>query len=232
MKKFISVLLCMLFFCTLLVSCGKPELIQLEQPKQGQKIATIAIEGMGEIKLMLFPEQAPKTVENFISLAEEGYYDGVTFHRVIDDFMIQGGDPTGTGAGGHSIWNRDFEDEFDEKLYCFRGALCMANSGANTNGSQFFIVQNPKVEESDFEEAVSYHKEQGRGVTSYPSNVKKAYLEQGGTPSLDGMHTVFGQVIEGMDLVDEICSVETNDSDKPLKNIVISTITISEWEGK
>ncbi len=231
MKKISLILLSMLFSCMFLVSCGNPELIQLEEPQQGQKIATISVEGMGDIKIMLFPEQAPKTVENFVSLAQEGYYDGVVFHRVIDDFMIQSGDPTGTGSGGHSIWNRAFEDEFDEKLYCFRGALCMANSGADTNGSQFFIVQNPEVEESDFDESVDYHKEQGRGLTSYPSNVKEAYLEQGGTPNLDGMHTVFGQVIEGMDIVDEISSVETNDNDKPLTNIRIETVTISDWEG-
>lgn len=230
MKKVILTWIGMICCCFLLVSCGNPELIQLKEPEAGQKIATISVEGMGDIKIMLFPEQAPKTVENFIALAEEGYYDGVVFHRVIDDFMIQSGDPTGTGTGGHSIWNQEFEDEFNENLYCFRGALCMANSGENTNGSQFFIVQDPKVEKSDFEQAVEYHKEQGRGVTSYASNVKEAYLENGGTPSLDGMHTVFGQVIDGMDIVDEISSAETNDNDKPLKNIKITTVTISEWK--
>lgn len=96
----------------------------------------------GTIKIRLFPEQAPKAVENFMELAKKGYYDGLTFHRVISDFMIQGGDPNGDGTGGESVWNKPFEDEFSDLLHNFRGALSMANAGVDTNGSQFFIVQN------------------------------------------------------------------------------------------
>ena len=99
----------------------------------------------GEILIQLFPEQAPRTVENFIGLAKKGYYDGVIFHRVIPDFMIQGGDPTGTGMGGESIFGEKFEDEFSKELFNLRGALSMANAGPNTNGSQFFIVNNQNV---------------------------------------------------------------------------------------
>ncbi|MEG1875584.1 MAG: peptidylprolyl isomerase [Angelakisella sp.] len=95
----------------------------------------------GEITLALYPEQAPKAVENFLTHAKKGYYDGLTFHRVLNDFMIQGGDPDGTGMGGKSIWDAPFEDEFSDNLHNFRGALSMANSGTDTNGSQFFIVQ-------------------------------------------------------------------------------------------
>ncbi len=95
----------------------------------------------GDIWIKLFPEQTPKTVENFTGLVERGYYDGLIFHRVIPNFMIQGGDPTGTGTGGKSIWGKDFTDEFTPQLSNLRGALSMANRGANTNGSQFFIVQ-------------------------------------------------------------------------------------------
>lgn len=230
MKKLLAVLtvICSLFALT---SCGgSANLIQLEDPQAGQKIATISVEGMGDIKIMLFEEQAPKAVENFVTHAQNGYYDGVVFHRVIEDFMIQGGDPTATGTGGHSIWNQNFEDEFSDDLYCFRGALCMANSGENTNGSQFFIVQASEVEDSIFTQSVSYHASQGRGRTSYPKNVKETYKKIGGTPHLDGMHTVFGQVIEGMDVVDEIAKVKTNENDKPLQNVKITTITISEAE--
>ena len=104
-------------------------------------VAVIEVEGFGTIRAVLFEDEAPKTVENFITHAEEGYYDGLTFHRVIDEFMIQGGDPQGDGTGGESIWGKAFEDEFTDNLYNFRGALSMANSGKNTNGSQFFIVQ-------------------------------------------------------------------------------------------
>ena len=96
---------------------------------------------MGNVKIKLFPEYAPKAVENFVKHSEEGYYDGLIFHRVITDFMIQGGDPSGNGTGGKSIYGKPFEDEFSTNLYNLRGALSMANSGANTNGSQFFIVQ-------------------------------------------------------------------------------------------
>lgn len=95
----------------------------------------------GDIWLRLFPELAPKTVENFVGLAERDYYDGIIFHRVIPDFMIQTGDPTGTGMGGESIWGQDFADEFTPKLTNIRGAVSMANRGPATNGSQFFIVQ-------------------------------------------------------------------------------------------
>ena len=103
----------------------------------------------GVIKAELYPEIAPNSVNNFISLVQKGFYDGVIFHRVIAGFMIQGGDPTGTGSGGKSIYtdvagNRGyFQDEFSDRLFNFRGALSMANSGSNSNGSQFFIVQAP-----------------------------------------------------------------------------------------
>ena len=117
---------------------------QLEAPQAGDKMAKL-ITTKGEIVLRLFPEAAPKTVENFTTLIDRGYYDGVIFHRVIPDFMIQGGDPTGTGRGGESIWGERFEDEFHKDYRNIVGALSMANAGPNTNGSQFFIVHGPEV---------------------------------------------------------------------------------------
>ena len=120
---------------------------QLDPPKAGEQVAVLDT-SMGTIKIRLFPEEAPKTVENFTGLIEKGYYDGLTFHRVIDDFMIQGGDPNGDGTGGESIWGEPFEDEFSETLVNLRGSLAMANSGANTNGSQFFINQAGPVDSS------------------------------------------------------------------------------------
>ena len=170
----------------------------------------------GDIKIQLFPEQAPMTVENFVRLAQKGYYDKTIFHRVINDFMIQGGDPKGNGTGGTSIWNHLFEDEFSRGLFNLRGALSMANSGPNTNGSQFFIVQNknmPKRYIKQMEPA------------GYPKEIIHAY-KQGGTPWLDGRHTVFGQVIDGMDAVDEIAKVKKDKMDKPLEDVVINTIDI------
>lgn len=170
----------------------------------------------GEIKIQLFPEQAPMTVENFIRLAQKGYYDGTIFHRVISDFMIQGGDPEGNGTGGESIWGHSFEDELSRELFNIRGALSMANSGPNTNGSQFFIVQNknmPKRYIKQMEPA------------GYPKEIIHAY-KQGGTPWLDGRHTVFGQVITGMDVVDKIAKSKKDKMDKPLEDITIESIQV------
>lgn len=172
----------------------------------------------GQMTLQLFPEQAPKTVANFIGLAKEGYYDGIIFHRIIPEFMIQGGDPTGTGMGGQSIYGDSFEDEFSEELYNLRGALSMANAGPNTNGSQFFIVQNSKIPYAK--------KELERG--GWPSPIAVSYAENGGTPHLDRRHTVFGQLLDeaSFAVLDQIASVETGPQDKPKEDVVIETIEV------
>jgi cyclophilin family peptidyl-prolyl cis-trans isomerase len=142
----------------------------------------------GPIHLELFPDDAPRTVDNFVKLANDGFYQRVIFHRVIPDFMIQGGDPTGTGSGGPGY---TFEDEFnDHKVE--RGALAMANAGPNTNGSQFFIVTTESA------------------------------------PWLDGKHTVFGKVTEGMDVVDEISEVPRDARDKPRDDVVMESVTVSD----
>ena len=140
----------------------------------------------GDITIELFDEDAPKTVQNFKKLASDGFYDGVIFHRVIKDFMIQGGDPTGTGAGGPGY---TFEDEFNDHKVV-RGALAMANAGPNTNGSQFFIVTTPEA------------------------------------PWLDGKHTVFGQVTDGMDVVDRIEATNTDGRDRPREDIAIQGVSL------
>ncbi|MGM9904572.1 cyclophilin type peptidyl-prolyl cis-trans isomerase [Enterococcus sp. 10A9_DIV0425] len=172
----------------------------------------------GDITVQLFPELAPKTVQNFVELAKKGYYDGVIFHRVIPDFMIQGGDPTGTGMGGESIYGDSFEDEFSRELFNLRGALSMANSGPNTNGSQFFIVNNTNVPENMLTQL------EGAG---FPAEIIEAY-KNGGTPWLDFRHTVFGHVIEGMDTVDEIANVQRGPQDRPVHDVVIEKVEISE----
>ena len=172
---------------------------------------------MGSIKIKLFPEYAPKAVENFITHGEEGYYDGLIFHRVIKDFMIQGGDPNGDGTGGVSIYGQPFEDEFSNNLFNLRGALSMANSGQNTNGSQFFIVQKKTVDPSmktEMEKA------------GFPKEIIEAYEERGGTPWLDQHHTVFGQVIEGMDIVDKIAEAPVDAKDKPEEDVLIKDIKV------
>lgn len=172
----------------------------------------------GDLTIKLFPEQAPKTVANFVALAKDGYYDGIIFHRIINDFMIQGGDPTGTGMGGESIYGETFEDEFSEEVYNLRGAISMANAGPNTNGSQFFIVQNTQFPYSA--------KELVRG--GWPEPIAKRYAETGGTPHLDRRHTVFGQLMDesSYQVLDIIAGVETDYDDKPKEDVVILTIEV------
>lgn len=188
-----------------------PQLVAKEQATTG----TIKT-NRGDIKIVLFPEQAPKTVKNFVELSNKGYYNGVIFHRVISDFMIQGGDPTGTGMGGESIYGDKFEDEFSNQLFNLRGALSMANAGPNTNGSQFFIVQNENVPANMLGQL------EGAG---YPEEIIEAY-KSGGTPWLDFKHTVFGHVVEGMDVVDEISKVKSDRQDRPVHDVVIDEIII------
>ena len=172
----------------------------------------------GDIKVALFPEQAPKTVKNFVELSKKGYYDGVIFHRIISDFMVQGGDPTGTGMGGESIYGEKFEDEFSQEVFNLRGALSMANAGPNTNGSQFFIVQNQNVSANMLGQL------EGAG---FPEEIIEAY-KKGGTPWLDFRHTVFGHVVEGMDVVDEMSSVKRDAQDRPLFDITIDSVEIND----
>ncbi len=173
MRKFFLSIVALALFCT--ASFAKEAILQTNE---------------GNITIKLFPKVAPKAVENFIGLAKKGYYNGTTFHRVIRNFMIQGGDPTGTGAGGESIWGKPFEDEFKPNVVFDRaGLLAMANRGENTNGSQFFITVKP-------------------------------------TKWLNGHHTIFGEVIEGFDVVKKIELSETDYRDKPIKDKKILSIII------
>jgi peptidylprolyl isomerase len=145
---------------------------------------------MGTITLRFFPKQAPLAVANFKGLAAKSYYDGITFHRVMNGFMIQGGDPTGTGFHGESLWGSNFQDEVTPTLRFDKpGQLAMANAGPNTNASQFFITQVP-------------------------------------TPHLNDKHTIFGEVMEGMDVVNAIAVVRTDERSKPVKPVVIESLTI------
>lgn len=195
-------------------------------PEVGEKIAVINVKDYGTIKIKLFPEDAEKGVENFVGLAEMGYYDELIFHRIIPNFMNQGGDPKGNGTGGKSIWGEEFEGGTDENLYHFTGAVAYANSGAtSTNGSQFYIVNTPDgYMQYSCEELMasdpSYY---------WPANVIEKYNEVGGTPFLDGGYTVFGQVFEGMDVVRAMAAVETGENDKPLTQVMMESVEIVEY---
>lgn len=228
-KKWTALLLAGAFLAVLFTGCVKKfdGLLQFQEDYSDYTQATIQVADYGAIQIALFPEEAPKAVENFVEHAKEGYYDGLTFHRVIRDFMIQGGDPNGDGTGGESIWGGKFDDEISENLYSFRGALCYANSGPDSNGSQFYIVQ-ADTQTASFEDSLAYHQAYGYGTTEWPKEVQEKYAEVGGTPHLDGMYTIFGQVIDGMDVVDEIAKTSTNSKDKPKTDVVITSITITE----
>jgi cyclophilin family peptidyl-prolyl cis-trans isomerase len=192
---------CIVMFTVL--SCKAQDSDQMKsqetQTKKESKEMTVAVikTNMGTIEIELYAEQTPKTVENFVQHADSGYYNGIIFHRVIENFMIQGGDPTGTGRGGESIWGKPFADEIVPSLTFDKpGILAMANAGPNTNGSQFFITVAP-------------------------------------TSWLDGKHTIFGQVIGGMDVVYAISRVPTSKpGDKPLKDVVMESVTIEKREVK
>ena len=194
---------------------------QTRAPQQGDTVATMKTT-LGDIKILLFPDAAPKAVENFVTHAKNGYYNGIIFHRVIPDFMIQGGDPTGTGRGGESVWGRSFEDEFSVDYHNIRGALSMANAGPGTNGSQFFIVQAKEVDDGLISQMEQLS---DRG---FPADCVEDYKQLGGTPWLDFKHTVFGQVVEGIETVDAIAEVETGYADKPIEDVSIIGIEITE----
>ena len=291
--KWLALLMAMILLCGCLTACGEEEEavadnspkqnkltsaygdkaygFQMETPEDDDTIAVMHT-NMGDIAIRLFPEAAPKTVENFTTHAKNGYYDGLTFHRVINDFMIQGGDPKGDGTGGESIWGGKFEDEFNAKLMNLTGSISMANSGANTNGSQFFINQGGPSGKtaSQLKSQWSYTTLYNQMVSQYaqyvqaygdsfqsmypdvdafidanggispdsrlvPAEVWELYAKHGGNIHLDGAwraaggHTVFGQVFEGMDVVDAIAAVKTGTNDKPVADVIIETIDITTY---
>ena len=189
---------------------------QLNEVNEKNPLVTVHT-NLGDFTLELFLEVAPKTVENFVTHAKNGYYNGVIFHRVIEDFMIQGGDPTGTGMGGESIYGRTFEDEFSREAFNLYGTLSMANAGPNTNGSQFFIVTAKQVPAQMLKQL----KDGG-----WPEEIVEEYAKVGGTPWLDHRHTVFGRVVEGMDVVLKIEGVERNAQDRPLEDVVIESMDV------
>ncbi|WP_084034789.1 peptidylprolyl isomerase [Anaerobacillus alkalilacustris] len=222
--RFVNYLLLGIFMLVLISGCGQAapdvqqeEVIADEYPQlitevQSDEKLVKMVTSKGNITIKLFPKYAPLAVENFLTHSENGYYDGVIFHRVIEGFMVQTGDPEGTGAGGESIYGERFEDEFSPALAHFRGALSMANAGPNTNGSQFFIVQSKSF--------------QGSSAIDFSEEALEHYKQYGGTPHLDYRHTVFGHVIEGIDVVDAIAEVEVGQNDRPKEDITIETIEL------
>jgi len=201
---------------------------QMSKPANGEEIAIIKVKNFGDIKVKFFKDIAPKATENFITHSKNGYYNNLIFHRVIDEFMIQGGDPLGTGTGGESIWGEGFGTELDKTLVPYRGSLCMAMSMMpNSIGSQFFITQAHYSEQME-----SYMKKSNQ----FSSGLLEQYKTYGGYLSLYEQYTVFGQVFEGMEVVDAIAKTPTHTTedgqeDKPVQDVVIETIEITTYEG-
>ena len=231
-------------------SNGKKVGYQLEQPEEGEEIAVVTMESGEVIKLRFFPDEAPKAVYNFKLHALEGYYDGLTFHRIIEGFMIQGGDPSGDGTGGESVWGQDFADEFNKNLVNIDGAVSMANAGADTNGSQFFINATGGMSSSwdEYQQGYDVYEQDPEAFTAYFGNwvdmekmtkdVEELYDQQGGNPTLDGYystqgtgHAVFAQVFEGMESVYALSQVETDSNNKPLEDVVIQSVEIVPYES-
>lgn len=196
---------------------------QMAEPEAGDTVAIFHIEGYGDITVKFFEEVAPRACENFITHAKEGYYNGLTFHRVINEFMIQGGDPSANGTGGESIWGEGFGEELSTTVLPYKGALCMASRGTGTKsiGSQFFIVQ------------ANYNEEMSQYLSYYGySNLLNSYQNYGGDLydlAVLYQYTTFGQVIDGLEIVDAIASVETDSNDKPVQDVVISSIEIVNY---
>ena len=220
---------------------------QLALPQAGDYFAVLHT-SHGEIHIRLFPEFAPLAVRNFVTHAQNGFYDGLTFHRVMYQFMIQGGCPQGIGTGGQSIWGRGFGDELSPNLQHIRGALSMANAGSNTNGTQFFIVHNydffamemnvmsdiPFILDNLLDQLLVHDPNTGEPIfygDIMPEVFLRHYLEYGGVQWLDYGHTVFGQVFYGMDVVDSIAGVQVSPAnDRPLQDIIIERIEILPWQ--
>lgn len=228
---------------------GKKAGYQLDAPEKGEEIAVITMESGDVIKLRFFPDQAPLAVYSFKAHALEGYYDGLTFHRIIANFMIQGGDPTGTGTAGESVWGGKFSDEFNKNLLNLDGSVAMANSGENTNGSQFFINYTGGSEiDWDYYDQVleAYNQDPEAFVAAYPTmpvvdfpeDIRALYNEHGGNFHLDGAyrvagggHTVFAQVFEGMDAVKALSDTPANDSGAPNEEVKMQKVEIVPYEG-
>lgn len=207
---------------------GDGPLYQLEMPQAGDEVAVFHT-SMGNVTVRFFAEEAPKAVENFLTHAKDGYYDGLLFFRVINGFMIQSGSPENRNVGGESIWGKAFEDEFSPKLHNLRGALCMANSGADSNQSQFFIVQSKTLGEGYEESMRSAQKQDAQ--YGYTDKIIQAYTEQGGCPWLDRKHTVFGQVIEGIEIIDQIARSRVDENDRPVTDVVIESVEVITYAG-
>ena len=239
MQKLVASAILLVLSFALLVGCGvsnaftgirRPSYesteLQFQTPSQGDTIA-IFDTSAGEIRAVLYPDVAPMAVENFTQLAQQGYYNGTSFHRVLSGFVVQGGDATGTGTGGATIWNNNpYPKETSDKLHHYSGALCAAFSPDDSVSgmSQFYFVQSlPEALNSDLKTQLEQ--------SGTRTEVLEAYDAVGGLPYLDYTDTVFGQVYQGMNIVDKIAQAEVDESGKPTGDVIVNSITISTYQA-
>ena len=247
MRKFLSCFFVIVLCLALLASCGKKTdttaqtdtaadgtdtaaaaaaaLPQLSGPKDGDTVVVFET-SKGTFKAVLYADAAPKTVENFLALVNKGYYSNILFHRVVANFVIQSGDPTGTGTGGKSASGAAIPNEVSETLHNFTGALGMANNKADNNQSQFYVVCANTVPQETLD-AMAALPDDG-----YPAQVVDAYKQLGGQPTLDYRYTVFGQVYEGLDVVAKIAAVKVDDNSKPVKDVKLLSVTVETYAAQ
>lgn len=237
-RNFLRAVVCAVLCAGLLAGCGggdgvkikkRPEVqseqLQFQQPADDAPVAVFTT-SEGQFRAVLYPDEAPLAVYNFTQLANEGVYDGLTFHRVIPDFIIQSGDPTGSGTGGTTCWNGVmFPVELSYKLHHYSGALAMAHTGddTTTNASQFYVVQTPS-------DSLTSELEQQMKDAWIGEDVIKTYKDAGGAPYLDNLNTVFGQVYSGMETVDTIAAVaDPGAKDRPTNEITLISVKITTY---
>lgn len=225
----------LVFTCALMLSpvagCAKtpdieePPVLNYTAPQDGEEIIVIKVKDYGEIRIKLFDDLLPEACENFRTLAKDGYYDELIFHRVMENFMIQGGDPKGNGTGGESCWGGKFNGGVSDQIIHVPGVVAYANSaGPSTDGSQFYIVTGDAVSSEYLDQLET------KGM-HFSDEARELYEKYGGTPWLDGGYTAFGQVIDGLDIVYKISHVDTDGDDKPKESVYIESVTTEQYEG-
>ncbi len=232
LQRIAAAALCCALTVPMLCACNKEVVLENQKilnftaPEQGEEIVVMTIKDYGDVKIKLFAEECPEGVENFKALVESGYYDELIFHRVIDDFVIQGGDPKGDGTGGVDANGTDgFSQTISPSLQHYAGALAYAVGQDQLNASQFYIVTGMKTDATFFEQMKATY-----GLT-YSGPVMDMYKQMGGRPDLDGGYEIFGQVFDGLEHCLAIQKVPVDGNDKPKSQVVIEKAVVVEYDG-
>ncbi len=232
LQRIAAVALCCAFTLPMLCACNKEvvlenqKILNFTQPEVGEEIVIMTIRDYGDVKIKLFPEECPEGVENFKSLVESGYYDELIFHRVINHFVVQGGDPKGDGTGGvDANGTEGFAQSISPNLQHYAGALAYAVGQDQLNASQFYIVTGLETSDNYFEQLKTTY-----GLT-YSGPVMNMYKQMGGRPDLDGNYEIFGQVFDGLEYCLAMQEVAVDANDKPKSQVIIEKAVVVEYDG-